>query len=399
MVYSIVKPNLAIMKSFRLVYSMSRFLACFAVLTTSALYAQDYAFVLDQAEDIPLLSSQFAAEYQRDLNENIGTSFLYTVQSGMKCLNRNEFSIILVGGADYLGSDDISRPTELGVNSIGNYSFTTGIPTVFNDVEGSELIYQFIDPDTGGDLVDPGTGDKVRLSVGLPDGLGLDRGATPAGTIGIGYGVGANTSIYVNFTPMLFSSLGDQFDGLSIESDYAFGAHLKHDFGSWIDFFSSRNIHASISVGYNAYSMSGTSSAIVPTVVELSNDYELQASGADLEFSTSISTIGSRLELSRSYGFIELAIFGDYVQNNYETTSDGDMQVSIVNTSSGVTDEERTLSNFSDYDGSSSSMGGGATLTLGQGWFRGVISYRHSAVANVSFGLLFHLNSNSGSEG
>ncbi len=374
----------------------SRIALALAFTLPLATNGQDFEFILDQAEDIPLVTSQFVAEYQRDINQNIGTAFFNVAQSGLSNLNKNEFSISLVGGSSYLTESNISNPVNLDVSPSGLYYFPEAIPTIFNSANGTDLVYGFIDPATGQPLVDPTTGDNVEVAVGVPGGQGLGFGATPAGTIGVGYGVGANTTIYATFTPMLYSSMGDQFDELSIENDFSFGFHVKHEFGSWVPFLADNGILTSLSLGYNQYSISGNSATIDPTVVDVSMGYELRTSALEFDFSTVLNTTGTRLDIAKRFGFIEVGVFGDYLTSSYTSTSDGTMDVELVNTDMNEVEDSRTLSDFANYDDSVSSMGGGVNITLGQGWFRGTLNYRYSEVQNFGFGLLFVLNRQEG---
>ena len=374
----------------------SRIALALAFTLPLATNGQDFEFILDQAEDIPLVTSQFVAEYQRDINQNIGTAFFNVAQSGLSNLNKNEFSISLVGGSSYLTESNISNPVNLDVSPSGLYYFPEAIPTIFNSANGTDLVYGCMDPATVQPLVDPTTGDNVEVAVGVPGGQGLGFGATPAGTIGVGYGVGANTTIYATFTPMLYSSMGDQFDELSIENDFSFGFHVKHEFGSWVPFLAENGILTSLSLGYNQYSISGNSATIDPTVVDVSMGYELRTSAFEFDFSTVLNTIGTRLDIAKRFGFIEVGVFGDYVTSSYTSTSDGTMDVELVNTDMNEVEDSRTLSDFANYDDSVSSMGGGVNITLGQGWFRGTLNYRYSEVQNFGFGLLFVLNRQEG---
>lgn len=349
----------------------------------------DMSFALDQMQSMPPYMSEFMKEYTRDLNENMNRSFWLNLQSTAEVMDTGDFEIgLLMGGGVLTTPNEVESNSPLFDNN--NLNFSGPVPTLFNNVEGSELIFTFKDPKTGQPLMNPDNGQVVTFSMQMPNGLGLGVSAAPSAALSLGYGIGFGTEVRAYITPK-FGALAQSFsDKASFSNDFAYGLSLKHEITTWIPGMLNRGWHISADVAYSSFttSVSGDLLDAASFTADFSDDYSVIVNNGITGMDYAISTYGARLFLGKSFSWIDFSVYGGYITNSYSMKSVGSMEVTIQDNTGGGADESTTLSNMFDFDDSKSEFLFGGSTTIGKGWFRTSLNY---SFATAHFGTLgFH---------
>lgn len=354
-------------------------------------YAQDYSFAIDQIQELPPFMSGFMKEYMRDFNENINNSFFFAAQSSSEVISKGSWELSLLAGSSILFPGEINNYQVSDFSSNGRIFFNGGVPSIFGRSSSPSIVFQFEDPNSNLPLLNPFTGETVELEFDSPSGLGLGIGATPSAALSLGYGLGIGTELKVYATPMFLSALGTNEEGIEFTRDLAWGAQIKHEITHWIPGMYDRGWHIALAGGYSSYQLDiSTSFLSNPFSSNLTDSISIGVSDNLEGASYEVTTYGGRVLVGKTFRFGEFNLSVDYASNSYSMTSQGNMQVELVDATGNTPNLNSTLKGFMDFEGDNSTLGYGAALTLGRGWFRTSLSYRRANVSFAAIGLQFH---------
>lgn len=353
---------------------------------------QDYGFAVDQIQTLPPYMSAFMNEYMRDFNENINNQFFFASQSSSAVIGKGDWEFSIIGGSSFLAEDEISNPTRFDLPPNSNISFNPRVPSIFGSDADVFMVFQFEDPNTELPLVNPYTGADVELSFDAPTGLGLGFGGTPSAALSLGYGLGFGTELKAYVTPMLLSLVGETDQGIGFDRDMAWGVQVKHEITHWIPGMYDRGWHIAVAGGYSSYQLDLSTNLISdPITSSLTDSVSITVTDNLEGASYELSTYGARLLIGKTFKWGELALSGDYTANSYTMTSNGSMDVQLVDLTGNTPDQSARLNGLMDFEGTNNNWGYGGSLGLGRGWFRFALSYRRASANFISMALQFHL--------
>lgn len=333
----------------------------------------------------------FMNEYMRDFNENLNNQFFFASQSSSQVLDKGRWEFSIIGGSAYLSESELSEPSITDLPNGGRIGFNGPVPSIFGSSETVPLIFTFSDPETGLPIINPFSGEQLSLSFDAPGGLGLGFGVTPSAALALAYGTGYGTEVKVYITPMMLSALGATEEGIGFQRDFAWGLQLKHDFATWIPGMKEKGYHLALAGGFSSYRLNLSTNLLdAPLSTSITDSVSIKAidnlSGANYE----LHTYGGRLLVGKTWGFIEIALSADYTANAYSMSSTGSLDIELVDPTNPSNDQYTELTGLLDFSGSNGSWGYGASLTLGQGWFRTALSYRRANTNFAALSLQFH---------
>lgn len=322
-------------------------IGCMVVGTTTA-----QVNVSQQLNTIPGNLSKYVDGYLHDLTNDQGVSYLNTVHTSGKVLDKWELSFSLNTGTALLSAYDIR-------NDFGpNFDMRGRAPSIFGSGTDGELAFRFIDENTGGAIVDPFTGEEIGFSIpflpGADVGLGLSPAIMPVVSLGVGFGTEVSVSVLPGAIKAASKSVLEDFE---INKDMMYSLGIRHDVFNWIPVFADRNFHLTVGAIYNKMTVgANVGQGLFDDFENISSDL-MTATNNLTGVEYGFSSMGFEAMLSKKLSFIDLSLFASTNKSDYTVQSEGNIVVKTANNfysndPQGYT--TTTLENLVDVEGNTS---------------------------------------------